>query len=138
MEYKKKLRQRFFIALSYIVLGSILIAASYIGNFDNHFISTFGAVLIMMGVLRTLRHRKITQDDASIRKQELEETDERNLMISERAKSWAFSFSIMCAGIAVIVLSFMGKHDQALPFAWFVCGMTLLYWICYHIVTRKY
>ena len=47
-----------------------------------------------MGLLRLFRYRKITRDDQSLRKQEVEETDERTRMISERAKSWAFSLSI--------------------------------------------
>lgn len=138
MDFKKKLKQRFYIALFYITLGLILVIAAYLGKFENYFISSFGIALLVMGVIRTIRHCNITKDAQSIRQQELAETDERNLMISERAKSWAFSFSILLAGLSVIVLSLLGYHDLAQPFAWFVCLMTLLYWICYHIVKRKY
>jgi len=59
-------------------------------------------------------------------------------MIAERARSWSFSFSVMIAGIVVIVLSLLGNHDLAQPFAWFVCLMSLLYWICWHIIQKKY
>lgn len=138
MDFKKKLKQRFYIALFYITLGLILVIAAYLGEFENYFVSSFGIALLVMGVIRTIRHCNITKDAQSIRQQELAETDERNLMISERAKSWAFSFSILLAGLSVIVLSLLGYHDLAQPFAWFVCLMTLLYWICYHIVKRKY
>lgn len=138
MDFKKKLKQRFYIALFYITLGLILVIAAYLGEFENYFVSSFGIALLVMGVIRTIRHCNITRDAQSIRQQELAETDERNLMISERAKSWAFSFSILLAGLSVIVLSLLGYHDLAQPFAWFVCLMTLLYWICYHIVKRKY
>ena len=138
MEFKKKLKQRLYIALSYIAIGIALIAADVLNHFENTFIFSFGVTMLVMGVIRLIRHWKITKDDASIRKQELSETDERIRMISERARSWAFSYSIMIAGIAVIVLSLLGKHDAALPFAWYVCGMVVLYWIFWLILRKKY
>lgn len=138
MDYKKKLKQRLYIAISYIVLGLILILTDILNHFNNYFIFSFGVALLVMGVIRLIRHRNITKDDKSIRKQELAENDERLLMISERAKSWAFSFSLTAAGIIVIVLSLLGYHDLAQPFAWFVCLMTVLYWICWNIIRKKY
>ena len=138
MEFKKKLKQRLYIAVSYIVIGLVLITVDALNHFDNQFFFSFGITLIVMGILRLIRHRKITKDDASIHRQEVAETDERTLMMAEKARSWAFSYSIMIAGIAVIVLSLLGKHDDAQPFAWFVCGEVVLYWICWLILRRKY
>ena len=138
MEYKKKLKQRLYIAVSYIIIGLVLIVADALNHFDNYFFFSFGFTLLIMGIVRIFRYRKITADDQSIRKQELAETDERNRMLSERAKSWVFSFSLMCAGFAVIILSLLGYHDQALPFAWYVCGQTVLYWIFWIILGKKY
>ena len=91
-------------------------------------------------LLRILRkcHRKITKDDASIHRQEVAETDERILMMNEKARSWAFSYSILIAGIVVIVLSLLGKHEAAQPFAWYVCGQICLYWVCWLILRKKY
>ena len=138
MEFKKKLKQRLYIALSYIAIGIALIAADVLNHFENTFIFSFGVTMLVMGVIRLIRHRKITKDDASIRKQELSEIDERIRMISERAKSWAFSFSLLVCGIVVIVLSLMGYHDQAQPFTWYICGMVVLYWIFWFILGKKY
>lgn len=138
MEFKQKLKQRLYIAVSYIVLGVILIAADMLNHFDNYFLLPFGIALLVMGFVRMVRYWRIAKDEKSIRKQELAENDERMRMLSERAKSWAFSFSIMAGGIAVIILSLLGYHDPALPFAWFVCGQACLYWICWNIVRKKY
>jgi len=138
MEFKKKLKQRLYIAVSYMVVGLFLLIAGIRTNADNYFFTTFGVALLLMGILRIHRYRKITRDDQTIRHQELVETDERNRMMAERARSWAFSFSILIAGVAVIVLSLLGYHEEALPFAWFVCGMTVLYWICWTIIQKKY
>ena len=138
MEFKKKMKQRFVIALSYILLGIVLLAAAFAGKSDNYFFSAFGFALMVMGALRLLRYRKVTASEQTMRKQELTESDERIRMMAERARSWAFSLSVTISGIVVIVLSLLGMHDAALPFSWFVCGMVVLYWICWMIIRRKY
>lgn len=138
MDFKKKLKQRFYIAAAYIILGLVLIFVDIASNFENYFFSSFGIALTCMGILRLLHYRKITRNDQTMRKQELAESDERIRMISERAKSWVFSFSIIISGILVIVLNILGYHDAALPFSWFVCGMVTLYWIFWNILRKKY
>jgi len=138
MDFRKKLKQRLYLAIGYIVFGLALITADYFNGFENYFFFSFGVALMAMGILRIIRYRKITIDDKSIRKQELTETDERNRMMAERAKSWVFSLSVIAAGILVIVLNLLGYHDEALPFAWYVCGMVVLYWICWNIIRKKY
>ena len=138
MEFKKKMKQRLYIAVSYILLGIVLLLAAFAGKSDNYFFTSFGIALMLMGILRLFQYRKITTSDQALRKRELAESDERNRMMAERARSWAFSFSIMAAGILVIVLNLLGYNEEALPFAWFVCGMVALYWVCWLIIKRKY
>ena len=138
MEFKKKMQQRRIIGISYILLGLVLIIADMLKGFENNYFTSFGIALIFMGILRLLQYRKITQDDKSMRKREVTESDERTRMIAERARSWAFSISITGAGIVVIVLGLLGHHEEALPFAWYVCGMVVLYWISFVIIRKKY
>lgn len=138
MEFQKKLKIRLYTAVAYIVLGLIMILADIVKNSGNYYFFSFGITLMIMGVLRIFQYRKITRDDKTVRKQELKESDERTRMISERARSWAFSFSLLVSGIVVIVLSVLGHHDQAQPFAWYVCGMIVLYWIFWFILGKKY
>ena len=138
MEYKKKLKQRLFVDLSWAVLGLVLVIHWWISEPANTYPFSLGIAFIVIGVIRTIQYKETTRDEKSLREKEIAETDERNRMISERAKSWAFSFSIIVTGILVIVLNLLGYHDEALPFAWYVCGMTLLYWICWNIIRKKY
>lgn len=138
MEFKKKLKTRLIVAVSYIVLGLVLVAVDLMGQTDNYFYASFGFTLVIMGLLRIFRHRKITADERSIRQQELTESDERTRMIAERARSWTFSLTVTLSGAIVLVLSLLGYHDESLPFAWLVCGMVTVYWICYLIIRKKY
>lgn len=138
MEFKKKLRKRLHIAIAYMVIGILLTLIAFITKTNNFFISAFGIGLLVNSILRLRQYRRITRDEQSIKKQQIAETDERNLMIAERARAWVFSFTVWGAGVAVILLSLLGYHNAALPFAWLVCGMAVLYWICWHIIRKKY
>lgn len=138
MDFKKKMKHRLYIGIAYCILGIVLIIAEILKSFNNHFISSFGFTLVALGILRIVQNRKITKNEKTMHQRELAESDERNRMISERAKSWTFSFTIMISGILVIILSILGYHDQAQPFAWLVTLMVAIYWIFWLIISRKY
>lgn len=138
MEFQKKMKQRQLIAASYIALGLVLIIADILKGFENSFFFSFGFALTAMGLLRLFQARKISATKQTMRKQEVAENDERTRMICERAKSWTFSLSVTGSGILVILLNILGYREEALPFAWYVCGMVMLYWICWIILRRKY
>ena len=138
MDYKKKLTQRLCINLGWAVFGAFLILFWCMHQPENTYPLSLGIAFVIMGAIRTIQYRKITKDDKTIRQMELSEKDERNRMMQERAKSWAFSFSLFVTGDLVIVLSLLGKHEIAQLLAWFLCGNVILYWICWNILRKKY
>lgn len=138
MDFKKKMNQRLTIAVVYIAVGIVLAVWAVLSKMENYFPSAFGFALIVLGILRMIQYWKITGSQDTMHKRELAETDERNRMIAEKARSWAFSFSMLVAGLAVIVLSLLNCPDLAQPLAWFVCLMTVLYWVFYLVARRKY
>lgn len=138
MEYKKKLKQRLFVNLAWAVFGVSMIAYWFLSGTVNTYPLSLGIAFIIMGIIRTVQYNHIVHDEKAMKEQEIAETDERNKMMSERAKSWAFSLSLFVAGDICIILSLFGKHEAALPFAWYLCGMTLVYWICWNIIRKKY
>jgi len=138
MEFRKKLRQRLFIHLVWAVIGLLLIIFWCIQQPENTYPLTLGIAFVIMGIIRTIQYSQTIHDEKALRQKEVAETDERNRMMSERAKSWAFSFSLFLSGDAVIILSLLGKHELAVPIAWYLCGMTLLYWFFWNILRKKY
>ena len=138
MDFKKKLKQRLCVHLILSVLGLGMILYCFLTDTSNTYPFSLGIAFIVIGVIRTIQYKQTVSDEKALRQKEVAETDERNRMMSERAKSWAFSVSLFVAGDLAILLSLLGKHELALPFAWFVCGMTLLYWICWYIIRKKY
>ena len=138
MDFEKKMKIRQYVAIFYCVLGAVLILGNLLMDYENHFILPFGIALLIIGVLRMMQNRKITKNEQTMHQREVMESDERNILISERARSWTFIFSVVAAGFIVMVLSVLGYHEQAQPFSWFVCAMIGLYWVFYLILKRKY
>ena len=138
MEFQKKLKNRLYIAISYLILGAFLIVYDLIAHPKNDFGLVFGIALLVMGILRIFQYRRITSSDQSIKEREMEETDERNKMIAERARSWAFSLYFLLSGITVIILSFLGHHELATPISYSVLLLVVFYWLSYLILRRKY
>ncbi|MDO5396485.1 MAG: DUF2178 domain-containing protein [bacterium] len=138
MEFRKKLKLRLYAAVGYTAIGAVLIIISFFGAAENEMLSAFGAVFIVMGIARIVQHIRITKDEASLRDREIVETDERNVMLMTKARSLTFSIYIMLAGITMVVLYLLNKAFAAQIVAYAICTITLIYFVCYHIISRKY
>lgn len=137
MDYKKKLKQRLYIAVIYIALGVMMIAGTFMVKTDNDFISSFGFAIIVMGIVRIRNYFMITKNEDTIRKQEIIETDERNIAIQNKAKSATFSIYTLLLATAVIILSLFNMHEIAKWLAYAVLLLVAIYWICYLVYQKK-
>lgn len=135
MEFKKKLKKRLYIAIVYTVLGLLMITSTFIIQTDD-FISSFGFALFLMGIARIRNYFIITRNEETIKKREIAETDERNILIMHKAKSAAFSVYVLLSSLAVIVLSFLNMHELSKWIAIGVCVFVVIYWICYMIYQK--
>lgn len=138
MEFKKKLKLRLCLAIGYIILGAIMMILSFIGAAKNEMISTFGGMFAVVGIVRVVQYMRLIKDESAIHAREIAETDERNIMIMTKARSLTFSIYIMLSGAAIIVLYLLNKVFAAQIIALVICVFTLIYYICYHIIKRKY
>ena len=137
MDFKNKLKSRLFIGIIYIILGIIMIIGTFIAKLDNDFISSFGFALVIMGLVRIRNYNIITKNDETIKKQEIAETDERNISIVHKARSTTFSIYVLISCITVIILSFLKLHDIAQYISFSVLILILIYWICYFVYQKK-
>ena len=138
MEFEKKMKQRLYMAYLFILFGIVLVAVAAWKQLDNEFFFAYGVALFVIGIVRLRQYRKQMASQEAMRTQEIQETDERNIMLANKAKSWAFWWYIIICGTAVFVLEFMGKVELATLLAFSVCALMVLYWICYYTLKRKY
>ncbi len=137
MDFKKKLKIRLYIALSYIVIGLLMIITFNIIKAENDFLSSFGFALIVIGIVRIREYRLITKDEASITRRKIAETDERNISIQNKAKSLSFMIYLFLACVSVIVLELLNKTSLASILSLSVGVLIVLYWIIYFIISKK-
>ena len=137
MDYRKKLKVRTWVALTYIILGIAAMAAAIIAKTDNDFVSALGFALIIMGVARLRNHRRITKSEETIKHQEIAETDERNLLIIRNARSTAFIIYLLLTAVAVIVLSLLKFKEAASFISLSMFSLVVIYWICYFVYRKK-
>lgn len=137
MEFKKKLRTRLYVAISYIILGAAMIATAELVDTAGAFLSSFGFAIIVMGLVRVWQYRRITKTEESIRAREIVETDERNLTIARRAAHAAFSIYILLGGCSVIALQIAQKQELSQMLAWSMCALVVFYWVSHWVIRKK-
>ena len=135
MDYKKKLKARLNTAIIMISTGIIFIVSSVFSEAD--MASTFGAVFLVMGIARVVQYRRLLNDPEEMRRREIIETDERNVMLWTKARSLAFMVYIIALGIAVIALQLMEMTREADIVSLCLMGFVVIYWVCYFIIVKK-
>ena len=135
MDYKKKLKTRLNTAIIMISVGIIFTVSSIFA--DSEMASTFGAVFLVMGIARVVQYKRLLNDPEEMRRREIIETDERNVMLWTKARSLAFVVYIIALGIAVIVLQLMEMSQAANIVSLCMMGFIVIYWICYFIIIKK-
>lgn len=138
MEFKKKMIIRLIIAIGFITFGAELIIINLTGLATNKMISSLGLGIAVIGIARVIQYFRITKDEESMHKREVEETDERNVMIWTQARSLSFTVYILLAAAAIIVLYLLNMEFAAQIVSYAVCAFVLVYWFCYFIISRKY
>ena len=104
---------------------------------ENEYISAFGFAVAMVGVARIIQYLKITKNEDSIKKQKINETDERNLSIIQRAKSATFSIYLLISSAVVIITALIDLPDVAKCLGYSQFVLVIIYWICYCIYRKK-
>lgn len=138
MEYKKKIKRHIGLFIGYDIIGIVLVILSYTKIIENDFFMSLGFALIIASIVRIVQYIQILKNDEVMKRREIAEKDERNIMINNKAKSWAFYIYIFAAAAAEIVFAVLRMETVMLVLAYSVCAMALIYWICYHIIKRKY
>jgi len=137
MNFKNKLKTRLYYGIICIVLGVVMIIGVTVTKSENEYISAFGFALAMVGVARIIQYLKITKNEDSIKKQEINETDERNLSIIQKAKSATFSIYLLISCSVVIVTALIDMPDVAKWIGYSQFVLVIIYWICYWIYQKK-
>ena len=136
MEFKKKLKIRLYVSISYMIIG--LLAMIFGFTMANDMLSALGLMFAVMGFARIRQYKRITKNEETLHQREIVETDERNVLIWNKARSLTFTIYIIVMAVAVLVFRGIGKANVSEILAWSMMAMVGIYWICYFIMSKKY
>lgn len=137
MEDNMKQDKRFIISVVWVVLGIVLISLSVAGKVDM-FWNGAGSGLLAVGVVQLLRFYRLNKNETYREMVEIEEKDERNRFIRNKAWAWTGYLFLMFAALACIILKIAGQDLLSMAASGAVCLMLVLYWIAYVVLRRKY
>ncbi len=137
MDFRKKLKTRRNIAVGYIILGIAMIIIFNIIKTENNFLSSFGFALAVIGIAQIRKYILITKSEETIERQQIAESDERNISIASKAKSASFIIYVVLASVMVIILEIINKTQLAIIISGTVGILVLLYWISYFVISKK-
>lgn len=129
--------RRLIMSIIWTVLGAVIVILSCLKILDE-FWSGFGVGLVAVGLLQLFRNFRYRTNDEYREKFDTEANDERNKFLSTKAWAWTgYTFILVCA-IATIVLKIAGYDDYSFMASMTICVMTVIYFISYIILKRKY
>ena len=135
MDFNKKIKVRITYNILVMILGAVMIALRVMGYAAEIFYS-YGIAYFLCGLMLTVKNCIIISNPEKMKKLEIVEKDERNLMIYRKAIQWAFISYIYASGVAMLILSGMGFDMAAEVVALCLCGLVLIYFVCYNIVKK--
>ena len=129
--------KNYLVAIIYVVIGIILFGLSLVQILDQ-FWSGMGSALFTVGVIRLIRTHRFLKDEKFREKIEIEESDERNHFIRNKAWAWAGYLFVMIMAVASIVLKIAGQDILSIAASGAVCLVLVLFWGSYLFLKRKY
>lgn len=127
----------YLVSIIYIIIGAILLGLGFAGKVDE-FWNGMGSALLVIGVIQLIRRYRLDKNEAYREKMEIENNDERNKFIRNKAWAWAGYLFVMIMAIASIVLKIFEQDILSIAAGGAVCLMVLLFWGAYLFLKRKY
>lgn len=132
-----KREKRIIVSMMWVMIGAILIGLASAGKVDT-FWNGMGSGLLIVGIVQLLRFYRFNKNAAYREKVEIEQNDERNHFIRNKAWAWSGYTFILIAAVSCIILKIVGQDLLSMIASGAVCLMLVLYWISYVVLKRKY
>ena len=120
-----------------MILGVVLMVLGTREIVDSYW-SGMGGGLIGVGVVRAIRMLRYSKDEAYRESVEIEETDERNRFIRNKAWACAGYLFVLMAAVASIGFKLLGQELLSMAAGLAVCMLCLLYWGSFLVLKKKY
>ena len=101
-------------------------------------VCAIGAGLFAYGVNRLIGEWRVTHDPEYARQLEIANQDERLAYIADKSRSMTLFITVISLAVLGIVLQSIGMKSYGFLCLYIMCGISVLYFIIYKILSRKY
>ena len=122
----------------YTIIGILLWTLSTITHTIDTFWSGFGAGLVILSVFRFLQFYRYKTNTVYAQKINLQNKDERNRFLADKARSFAYFYGILACALFCILFQIIGYKEASFTLGYVICLFLILYYVGYHWLKRKY
>ena len=101
-------------------------------------VCAIGAGLFAYGVNRLIGEWRVTHDPEYARQLEIAHKDERLAYIADKSRSMTLIITVISLAVLGIVLQSAGMKSYGLLCLYIMCGISVLYFIIYQVLSRRY
>lgn len=101
-------------------------------------VCAIGAGLFAYGVNRLIGEWRVTNDPEYARQLEIANKDERLAYIADKSRSMTLIITVISLAVLGIVLQSIGMKSYGFLCLYIMCGISVLYFIIYKILSRRY
>ena len=120
-----------------IFVGTALTVTPELGWLDE-FWRGMGGGLIGVSVVRLIQIGRYKTNDEYAERVNVRNKDERNVYLANKARSWAYYYSILLECVGIIVLRVMEYPELSSLLGFVLCAQLLLYWGSWFYLKKRY
>lgn len=129
-------RKGWYIAL--LVIGIALYVSAGFMELMDDFWGGLGLGFIIISALRLVQIVRYQKNDDYAKKVIIAHNDERNQFLANKARSTAFSISVLLEAVVSLGFHLMGKVEIAQVILLALCVQVIVYYVSYLILKSKY
>lgn len=129
--------KRIYMSVFWVVLGGVLVALELTGRIEEYW-GSMGFAMMVVGLIQIVRLARYQRDAEYREAVDVQNNDERNRFLANKAWAWAGYWFVLIAAVGTIVFKLLGREDLMMLSSGAVCLMLVLYWACYMVLKRKY
>lgn len=125
-----------YIAL--LIIGAVLyVSAEYLQVIES-FWGGMGIGFLFISIIRLGQIGRYRKDPQYAKQLKVKHSDERNRYIASKARAHTFYYSIILAGVSIIVLYVVGLPEIAQIVSFVLCGQLIMYYGMYLFLRTRY
>ena len=121
-----------------LIWAGILLVATLAFGWLDEFWAGLGWGLICVGVVRLIWVARYKTNDEYAERVDVAYNDERNVYLVNKARSWAYYYSILLECVGIIVLRVMEYPELSSLLGFVLCGQLVLYWGSWFYLKKRY